>query len=254
MNDLIGRRFGCREVIGECKVILRKAKVVCRCDCGRVDVVEKGALLSGRSQKCKWCSNGRFHPRFRHGGTGTPTYTSFQQMHARCENPNHNRHDFYKNVSICDRWCGHDGFTNFLIDMGPKPAKHYSIDRIDNSGDYSPTNCRWATPKQQARNRHNAASMTADGVTKLQVEWAEELGIKYHTLRKRLHNGWTPEEVVAGCRASKLPGPRTKWLMIDGVRRPLLEWAAIAGVDPATFRARLNKLGWTPREAVHGRR
>jgi hypothetical protein len=76
-------------------------------------------------------------------------------MRYRCLNPKEPDYQRYgaRGITICDRWLGKDGFKNFYADMGPRPAKNYSIDREDNDGNYEPSNCRWATKAQQSANR-----------------------------------------------------------------------------------------------------
>jgi len=83
------------------------------------------------------------------------TYNSWVMMHYRCEKPNHVAFEHYggRGIKVCERWSGPDGFKNFLEDMGPRPSRKLTLDRIDNDGGYHPGNCRWATGKQQRANQ-----------------------------------------------------------------------------------------------------
>jgi hypothetical protein len=88
------------------------------------------------------------------GGVYSPTYSSWQSMHARCRYSHRDTDKKYakRGIGICDRW---ESFGNFLDDMGIRP-KGTTLDRVDVNGDYTPGNCRWATPIDQARNRRNS--------------------------------------------------------------------------------------------------
>ena len=98
-----------------------------------------------------------------------------------------------KGIKVCDRWM--ESFENFLEDMGERP-KGMTLDRIDSSGDYEPGNCRWATKKQQDRNRKSTILVTRDGVTKCVKDWCDELGLNVDQVYGRIRWGQTPEEAL----------------------------------------------------------
>ena len=121
---------------------------------------------------------------------------SWRGMLARCYSRTHHAYARYggRGIAVCERWRA--SFEAFLEDMGPRPSKRQSIDRIDNDGDYEPGNCRWATPRQQARNRRNNREITWRGETRTVAGWAEVLGLSKHALRHRLEAGWSIERVL----------------------------------------------------------
>jgi hypothetical protein len=97
-----------------------------------------------------------------------------------------------RGIKVCDEWLGDDGFENFFEDMKSLPSPNHSLDRIDNSLGYSPNNCRWATLKEQARNRRTAKLITIGDQTKPMVEWCEVYNIEYSLVKDRIQDGWEP--------------------------------------------------------------
>ena len=107
-------------------------------------------------------------------------------MIRRCNEEQHYNYKNYggRGIKVCERWMS--DFWNFVEDMGEKPSQAYSLDRIDNDGNYSPDNCKWSTSKEQNNNRRGRVNITYNGKTQSLSEWSRETGIKRVTLQKRL--------------------------------------------------------------------
>ena len=121
------------------------------------------------------------------------TNQCWRDMRQRCLNPNSHRYYTHggRGISICTRW---ESFPNFLEDMGLKPDG-FTLERIDNNGGYSPENCKWATPHEQARNRRTNVFICFNGETKTIMDWANELGLSFTAMKKRLKK-WPLEKAL----------------------------------------------------------
>lgn len=176
---------------------------LCLCECGNERVVHEQSLTGGGSQSCGCLSKEMTAARRRkHGHTTgrkpSPTYRSWSEMLARCDNPNSGIYEYYggRGIKVCDRW---RSFENFLSDMGERPARRglrYSIERIDNDGNYEPGNCRWATRKEQARNRRSTRVVIVNGSQMSLAEAAENARVPYYLAHQRLAAGWTVERAL----------------------------------------------------------
>jgi hypothetical protein len=123
-------------------------------------------------------------------------YKSWVGLRQRCTNPDNPSFAYYggKGVTFCERW---ECFDNFLSDMGD-PAPGLTLERIDVNGNYSPENCRWATKKEQSRNRTTSRFITAFGKTRSLVDWCQETGLNPSTLSLRIDRyHWSPEEAIS---------------------------------------------------------
>ena len=118
----------------------------------------------------------------------TPTYVAWRAMLSRCRNPKSKDFARYgaRGIVVCERWMK---FENFLADMGARPLG-MTVDRERGEGNYEPGNCRWATPKEQARNRRSNVLITFQGHTASIAEWAERTGLERKTLENRIRVGW----------------------------------------------------------------
>lgn len=194
--DLTGQQFGELTVLQMLPERKRKRTMwLCACSCGKQTAAFVTSLLRGDKKSCG-CWTKRFSARRTHGRTHTAEYSSWLGAKRRCTDENDEAYKDYgqRGIFMCDAWLG--SFEAFFRDMGEKPGAGYSIDRLDNDGPYNPENCRWATQTEQVRNRRNTKRLTYMGVTKLLVDWSQELGINEGTLRSRLRRGLTVEEAL----------------------------------------------------------
>ena len=160
-KDWTGHRFGRRVVIGLFGATPHRTRLwLCRCDCGAEATARSTDFERGLSQSCGCLQREAVT---KHGHSQEYEYKIWRAMLRRCENPKDTSYPRYggRGIKVCERW--HD-FEAFLSDMGRQPATNLQIERKENSGDYEPQNCEWATSGQQARNRRRRAD-NSSGVT-----------------------------------------------------------------------------------------
>lgn len=187
-TNLVGQVFGRLTVLEEAGRTAAKSVLwKCRCACGNTCVVIASHLRSGHSTSCGCKHTERL---VKHGMHRTTEYRIWQQMKRRCTDSRCRTYPRYggRGITVCDRWL--ESFENFYADMGDRPSKQHSLDRIDNDGPYSPENCRWATWDVQYRNRRQTVSITYSGETKCQKDWCREYGVDEATFAQRLSRGW----------------------------------------------------------------
>ena len=129
---------------------------LCRCICGKITRVQRGDLTSRTSLSCGCKRGERIGNALRIHGEGKKTngeYKAWISMNQRCYNPGSNNYKYYgaRGIKVCKKW--RYNYLVFLADMGRKPSPLYSLDRINNNGNYTPANCRWATAAEQVHNR-----------------------------------------------------------------------------------------------------
>ena len=202
-ESLISRRFGRLVAIADAppKVFSNGRRTtwqsVCRCDCGQIVTVPNSALKDGNTQSCGCLQTERqIAAVTKHGHTSrfrspTRTWRIWKGVKKRCLNENAT--DYWKyggrGIQVCERWLD---FRNFLADMGECP-RQLTIERIDSNGHYEPGNCRWATPKEQARNKRTNRIVTYHGVTACVKDVCKAFGIPYERVNSRLKRKWPVE-------------------------------------------------------------
>ncbi len=197
-TPMLGKKYG-RWLVRSIESHGIRKVAACVCDCGTERQVRVSTLDSGESTSCGCYAKQQSSQRSRlHGLSTTSEYQSYSSMVRRCTKPTDQDWQHYggRGIKVCDRWLEPNGkgFLNFLEDMGEKPHK-YEIDRIDVNGNYEPSNCRWATRKEQTRNTRFNLIIEYNGESKCLAEWSEHLQIPYRILQDRLGKlQWTVEK------------------------------------------------------------
>ena len=191
-GDRIGRWTVCSnpEPTGE----RRELSVLVSCDCGRSRALRCSILVGGGSTSCGCLREEQRRTRgVTHGASGTVEFSAWKAAHRRCGDAKCPSFGDYggRGISVCARWSGASGFEAFLADMGPRPSPGHSLDRIDVNGNYEPSNCRWATQSQQARNTRRNVQLTLGGETMCAADWAARLGVPARRITLRVRRGWT---------------------------------------------------------------
>jgi hypothetical protein len=118
---------------------------------------------------------------------------SYRAMKNRCNSPSYRAYHRYggRGIKVCDRWLGSDGFKNFIKDMGKKPSTKHSLDRINNDGNYTPDNCRWASQIEQKNNTSRNRFETIGDKTLTVSQWCRQYNVSISTIYNRESHGWT---------------------------------------------------------------
>lgn len=205
--QLSGKVFGRLTVVKEGHSTSVGTSWLCLCFCGKEHTVRGANLISGSVTSCgcyakEALARGRekaLKTVITHGafinGANPASYSSWHAMMHRCYDPkNYKFHNHGgRGITVCERW---KDYLNFKEDMG-EPTEGLSLERIDNDGNYEPSNCKWATRKEQGRNKRNNRLLTYKGETKCMAEWCEIFNINFSTLDSRLrYSKWSVEKAL----------------------------------------------------------
>lgn len=209
LRDLSSRRFNKWTVLSLNRITPEYVALWnCVCSCGTAGVIRGSSLTTSNSKSCG-CHRAEvaLKTSTKHGMSETKVWYAWQRLRDRCYQPKNKAYPSYggRGIKVCKRWMK---FDNFFADMGNPPSDMHSIDRINVNGDYMPSNCRWATQKEQANNRRSNTWLTAFGRTQTIAQWSDELGIKRPTICQRLARGATHAEALSVARPQRSPARR----------------------------------------------
>ena len=207
VKDSIGTKIGKLKIIGVShnpNSGLTFAQ--CKCDCGNVvDVLpyqlfrndRKSCGCLKRNNKMLANNDSTSSGNYQDGQAMHPLYGLWKMMLSRCEDPKANHYDRYggRGIKVCDEWHDFWEFAKWSNSVGGRP-EGYTLDRIDNDGNYEPSNCRWANWKTQTSNKSSNRFIVYNGKSQTIQQWSLELGINRQTLTNRINRGWSIERAI----------------------------------------------------------
>lgn len=194
-KDISGMKFGKLTAVSPVASNRHgKVRWLCRCECGGTREVLGNHLRNGSTKSCGCLivatNKATGIAKRVHGASKTDEHRIWSGMINRCTNRRDPIYERYgaRGITVCKRWL--KSFVAFLQDMGPRPSPLHTIERVNNDRGYCPSNCRWATRLEQARNRRSTRRLTYNGTTLTMTEWAVKIGMDRGTLWRRLKRGW----------------------------------------------------------------
>lgn len=192
-EEVVGNVYGHITVLADAERKGRNSRfVLCVCKCGTKKEFRMQLLKTGKTKSCGCVSHEMGAEKRRtHGGTGTRLHNIWRSIKRRCYNPNERVYEYYggKGVVMHDDWLF--DFARFR-DWSEKNgySEDLTIDRIDNTGNYEPSNCRWVSMQVQSNNKSNNRMMKINGTTKTVADWSRFTGVNVKTIYNRLYSGY----------------------------------------------------------------
>lgn len=192
---------------------------------------------------------------FKHGqatkGKVTTEYRIWSCMIDRCENVNTPAYSDYggRGIKVCERW--RNSFESFLSDVGKRPSKNHSLDRLNNDGNYEPGNFRWATRKEQSRNTRRTLIVEYNGENKPLREFCEHLKLDFRSVWHRISKEGLSVKEALEKPFRVLPKGRRNTLMVKYNKqdKQLKEWCRVLSLDYPTMRWAIFKKGMSVEDA-----
>lgn len=193
-SDLAGQQFGKLTAlrIDNSKPTGSGFYWICQCNCGNKKSIRMDALVAGRTKSCGCIPTGKI----KHGQSRSKLYSVWIGIKMRCYNPHEPAYRHYgkRGIQMCEEWRNSfQPFFDWAIEHGY--SEGLSIDRIDNNGNYEPTNCRWVTQKEQNSNKRDTVFISWNGMTLSMREWSDITGINIRTINYRYRAGWPSDRI-----------------------------------------------------------
>lgn len=242
-NEMIGNKYGNLTVVSIEKKN-NKTHLKCKCECGNYVLRETYMIATGVVKSCgcarseairKYNASGQHsRSRLKDGRSLHPLYGTWFQMISRCENPNQKHYDRYggRGIKVCDEWHDFWEFVKWSDSVGGRP-NGYTLDRIDNNGNYEPNNCRWADWRTQTTNKSSNVFIEYNGQSKTVTEWAECFNLNPNTLQERLKRGWDINRSLTEKATENSHYSRNKILVqYDSIGNVVKKYNSLSEVQP----------------------
>jgi hypothetical protein len=236
--DLTGKRFGRLTVVKRAFSVGKVVKWECQCDCGNITFVATAYLNNGNSKSCGCLQREKAHVATKtHGMNKSRIHSIWVNMKNRCNNPKNQAYKNYggRGITYQPSW---EKFENFYNDTKEGYADNLTLERIDNDGNYTKDNCRWATKAEQSLNTRHNKIVEYQGKTQTLTQWAEEYNVSLKLLSKRIINGWGFEDALLK------PPEEIETYAYNGETKTLKKWACELGIAYNTLEMRLFR-GWS---------
>lgn len=232
-KDITGQRFGRLVAVKMYAEKYKRTKWLCKCDCGNEKLMPLDSLMTGRAKSCGCYRKEVTRDHFRKHGLGNERlYSIWLNMRTRCFNPKVKSYKDYggRGITVCKEW---DDFTNFYQwSLNNGYEDNLTIDRIDNDGNYEPSNCRWGTRVVQMNNTSQNVKIEINGELKTLADHARDNKLNYDTLHYRYECGLQGEELIK-------PSTRKHILIeINGVTKDLKNWSMHYEIPYSTLQHR----------------
>lgn len=255
-SNLEGQKFNRLLVLRKIDTTKRMTYYECLCDCGKLHIANGAMVKSGHIKSCGCLQREITSKRAKtHGFSKTRLYRVWQGMINRCRNPKHDYYASYggRGIKVCNEWKNDFlSFRKWSLENGYDENAKFSectIDRIDNNGNYEPSNCRWISSREQSINKSTTIMFEIDGETKPLIVWAEEFGLNPATLKSRLKRGFvTKEDLSKPLIDTK--HTTSKYITFNGKTLDQAGWAREIGISPTSLGKRLKNPNWTLEKAL----